>query len=221
MTAGHRGIRVLVVDDHEIVRRGVVMLLEEAPDIVVCGEAGDTHTALDVALATEPDVALIDVRLGRSSGIALVRTLCERLPETRALMLTAFADDDVVLAAMMAGAAGYLLKDADGGALLEAIRRVAAGDATLDPSVTAAIVDRLRALPDPLVDPKLARLSPREIHVLELVAGGLTNRAIAVRLVIAEKTVKNHVTSLLAKLEMSSRAEAAAHLARHGPRASH
>jgi two-component system response regulator DevR len=211
-------IRVAVVDDHEIVRHGVIMLLQDQEDIVVVGEAGNAAEALELTDRTKPDVVVMDVRLDRDSGIEVTREIRDRRPATQVIMLTSYADDDALFASIMAGAAGYLLKQIRRMDLLKAIRNVARGQSLLDPAVTAAVLDRLRRGNHLMKDEKLARLSPQEERVLQFVAEGKTNREIGEELFISEKTVKNHLSHVLAKLEVTRRAQAAAYLTRHESR---
>jgi two-component system response regulator DevR len=213
-------LRVMLVDDHEVVRGGIRALLDAADDVVVCAEAASAREAVEVAERALPDVVVMDVRLGDGSGIEATRDIRARRPQTRVLMLTSFADDEALLASIMAGAAGYVLKHIGGGDLVRAIRTVGRGESLLDP-VTAAVLEQLRSGRLTVKDEKLARLSPQEERVLSLVAAGRTNRQIGEELALAEKTVKNYVSSVLTKLEVARRAEAAAYLARHGgpPRA--
>jgi DNA-binding NarL/FixJ family response regulator len=215
-------IRVFLLDDHELVRRGIRDLLSQEDDLEVVGEAGSAHEALTRVPPTRPDVALLDVRLGddaEASGIEVCRDIRSAHPEVACVMLTSFADDEALFASIMAGAAGYLLKQVRGQDLVGAIRRVAAGESLLDPAVTARVLDRLRqpaVAPDPLAD-----LSPQERRILELISDGLTNRQIATEMYLAEKTVKNYVSRLLAKLGMARRSEAAAYAARLEERSQH
>jgi len=208
-------LRVMLVDDHEIVRDGIRAMLDAEDDIVVTAEAGTVQAAIDEADRTRPDVVVMDVRLQDGSGIEATREIRAKQPNTRVLMLTSFADDEALFASIMAGASGYVLKQVKSGDLLRAIRAVGAGDSLLDPSVTSAVLDRLRKGKHLLKDERLARLSPQEERILTLVADGLTNREIGDELRLAEKTVKNYVSSILSKLEVARRAEAAAYLARH------
>jgi two-component system, NarL family, response regulator DevR len=208
-------LRVMLVDDHEIVRDGIRAMLQAEENIVVTAEAGTVREAVDEADRTRPDVVVMDVRLSDGSGIEATREIRAAHPATRVLMLTSFADDEALFASIMAGASGYVLKQVKSGDLLRAIRAVAAGDSLLDPSVTSAVLDRLRKGKHLLRDEKLARLSPQEERILSLVADGRTNREIGEELRLAEKTVKNYVSSILSKLEVARRAEAAAYLARH------
>ena len=208
-------LRVMLVDDHEVVRSGVRALLQETEDIIVTAEAGTVREAVDEADRARPDVVVMDVRLADGSGIEATREIRARHPNTRVVMLTSFADDEALFASIMAGASGYVLKQVRGGELVRAIRTVGKGESLLDPAVTNAVLDRLRKGKRLLEDEKLARLSPQEERILGLVADGKTNREIGDELDLAEKTVKNYVSSILSKLEVARRAEAAAYLARH------
>jgi two-component system, NarL family, response regulator DevR len=208
-------LRVMLVDDHEVVRDGIRALLEGTDDIVVCAEAGSVRAAVAEAERALPDVIVMDVRLQDGSGIEATRDIRAQRPQTQVLMLTSFADDEALFASIMAGAAGYVLKQIKGGDLVRAIRTVGSGESLLDPAVTKGVLDRLRKGKHLLKDEKLARLSPQEERILGLVAAGRTNKQIGEELRLAEKTVKNYVSSILAKLEVARRAEAAAYLARH------
>ena len=208
-------LRVMLVDDHEIVRDGIRAMLQAEDDIVVTTEAGSVREAVDEADRTRPDVIVMDVRLSDGSGIEATREIRAKLPKTRVLMLTSFADDEALFASIMAGASGYVLKQVKSGDLLRAIRAVGAGESLLDPAVTNAVLDRLRKGKHLMKDERLARLSPQEERILTLVADGRTNGEIGTELRLAEKTVKNYVSSILSKLEVARRAEAAAYLARH------
>jgi two-component system response regulator DevR len=200
-------IRVFLLDDHEVVRRGIANLLETAEDIVVIGEAGTAAEALARIPASRPHVAVLDARLPDGSGIDVCRDVRSSMPEVRCLILTSYDDNDAVFAAVMAGASGYLLKEIRGANLVDAVRQVAAGKSLLDPSVTERLLTRLReGTPR---DPRLESLTEREREILTLIADGLTNRQIGERLFLAEKTVKNYVSSLLAKLGMERRTQAA------------
>jgi two-component system, NarL family, response regulator DevR len=205
-------IEVLLVDDHEVVRRGLRELLGDEPDIVVVAEAGSADEALAVAMHVEPDVAVVDVRLGEGDGVALCRELRSKPNPPRCLVLTAFDDEEAMVGAIMAGASGYLLKQVRGQDVVNAVREVAAGRSLLDPVTTARVLDKLRGPRDD----GLSQLTDRERSVLELIGDGLSNREIAERLFLAEKTVKNYVTSVLAKLGMQRRTQAAAWVARRG-----
>ncbi len=203
--------RVFLLDDHEVVRRGLRELLETEDDLVVVGEAGSAEEALNRIPPTRPDVAVLDVRLPDGDGVEVCREVRSRHPEVRCLMLTSFADDEALFQAIMAGAAGYVLKQVKGMDLVDAIRRVGAGQALLDPSVTEQVLERMRH--GPPRDERLERLSDQERRILELIAEGLTNRQIAERIHLAEKTVKNYVSNLLTKLGMQRRTQAAVYAA--------
>ncbi len=205
----------MLVDDHEVVRSGIKALLAGAVDIVVTAEACSVREAVAQAERSSPDVVVMDVRLSDGSGIEATRDIRARRPATQVLMLTSFADDDALFSSIMAGAAGYVLKQIRGDELVRAIRTVGHGGSLLDPAVTAGVLERLRKNKQFLMDEKLARLSAQEERILGLVADGSTNRQIADELGLAEKTVKNYVSSILTKLEVGRRAEAAAYLARH------
>ena len=209
-------ISVFLLDDHEIVRRGIAQLLESEGDIGVVGEAATAAQAMARIPALRPDVAILDVRLPDGEGVGVCREVRSAVsPPPACLMLTSFADDEALFASIMAGASGYVLKQVKSCDLLNAIRAVGAGDSLLDPSVTTAVLDLLRKGKQLLGDEKLARLSPQEERILEQIAGGKTNKEIGDDLSLAEKTVKNYVSSILSKLEVARRAEAAAYLARH------
>jgi DNA-binding NarL/FixJ family response regulator len=209
-------IRVFLLDDHEIVRRGVRELLEAEDDIEVVGEAGTAEEAVGRIPATSPDVAVLDVRLPDGTGVEVCREVRSRRPDLACIMLTSFADDEALFEAIMAGASGYVLKQIKGDDLVDAIRRVAAGQSLLDPHVTARVLDRLRQGPDE--DERLRGLTEQEHRILALLADGLTNRQIADDMFLAEKTVKNYVSNLLAKMGMSRRTEAAVYAARQQER---
>ena len=216
MTAGKTPtLRVMLVDDHEIVRDGIRAMLDVEDDVVVTTEAASVREAVDEADRTRPDVIVMDVRLSDGSGIEATREIRAKHPNTKVLMLTSFADDEALFASIMAGASGYVLKQVRSGDLLRAIRAVGAGESLLDPAVTNSVLDRLRKGKHLMKDERLARLSPQEERILTLVAEGRTNREIGEELRLAEKTVKNYVSSILSKLEVARRAEAAAYLARH------
>ncbi len=213
--AGTPPMRVMLVDDHEVVRNGIRAMLSTQDDIVVTAEAATVREAIDEALRTRPDVVVMDVRLADGSGIEATREIRAERPDTKVLMLTSFADDEALFASIMAGASGYVLKQVKSDELLRAIRSVAAGDSLLDPAVTSAVLERLRKGKHLMKDEKLARLSPQEERILTAISQGKTNREIGEELNLAEKTVKNYVSSILSKLEVARRAEAAAYLARH------
>lgn len=208
-------VRIMLVDDHEVVRDGLRALLQPMSDMLVVAEAGSVREALLQADRTHPDVVVMDVRLTDGSGIEATREIRARRPSTRVLMLTSFADDEALFASIMAGASGYVLKQVRGSELVHAIRTVSEGQSLLDPAVTASVLDRLRKGKHLLKDEKLSRLSPQEERILTMVADGLTNKEIGQNLHLAEKTVKNYVSTILSKLEVARRSEAAAYLARH------
>jgi DNA-binding NarL/FixJ family response regulator len=212
--AGHR-LRVMLVDDHEVVRNGIKSLLHATDDIAVVAEAATAADAVKFAEASKPDVIVMDVRLADGSGIEATREIRAARPQTQVLMLTSFADDEALFASIMAGAAGYVLKQIRSGELVSAIRSVGSGQNLLDPAVTKSVLDRLRRGKHLLRDERLARLSAQEERILTLVAEGKTNREIGDELRLAEKTVKNYLSSIMSKLEVARRAEAAAYLARH------
>jgi DNA-binding NarL/FixJ family response regulator len=204
-------IRVFLLDDHEIVRRGLRELLEAEDDLEVVGEAATAEEAFGRIPATAPNVAILDVQLPDGSGIEVCRDIRSKHPDITCIMLTSFPDDEAVYAAIMAGASGYLLKQVRGTELVDGIRRVAGGDSLLDPTVTTRVLERLRHKDD---KDELADLTEQERGILELIAEGLTNRQIGDRMFLAEKTVKNYVSNMLSKLGMSRRTEAAAYAAR-------
>jgi len=210
----HAGIRVFLVDDHEIVRRGLKGLLEAEPDIDVVGEASTAESTMNRVLVAKPEVALLDVRLPDGDGVTLCRDIRSALPDTVCLMLTAYGDDEALLGAIMAGAAGYVMKQVSGTELVGAVRSVAAGKSILDAHAAQRVMQRLRERASS-VDP-VSALSAQEKRVLDLIGEGLTNRQIAERMVLSEKTAKNYVSSLLSKLGMQRRSQAAALAARLG-----
>ena len=205
-------VRVFLLDDHDIVRRGLAHLFETAGDIDVVGEAGTAEEALSRIPPTRPDVALLDVRLPDGDGVQVCREIRSRHPEIHCLMLTSFSDDEALFDAIMAGASGFILKQVKSEEIVQAVRFVAKGQSLLDPAVTGRVLDRLRNGPEE--DERLARLSPRERNILDLIADGLTNRQISERIHLAEKTVKNYVSNLLTKLGMERRTQAAVYAAR-------
>ncbi|CAM5496143.1 response regulator transcription factor [Streptomyces atroolivaceus] len=207
-------ITVFLLDDHEVVRRGVHELLTAEEDIEVIGEAGTAADALARIPATRPDVAVLDVRLPDGSGVEVCREVRSRDENIKCLMLTSYADDEALFDAIMAGASGYVLKAIRGNELLSAVRDVAAGKSLLDPAATARVLERLREGKDGKGDDRLAGLTDQERRILDLIGEGLTNRVIGERLHLAEKTIKNYVSSLLSKLGMERRSQAAAYVAR-------
>ena len=208
-------LRVMLVDDHEVVRNGLRQMLEATGDVRIVAEAASVREAVAQAERTKPDTIVMDVRLTDGSGIEATREIRAARPETRVLMLTSFDDDEALFSSILAGASGYVLKQIQGRDLIRAIRAVANGQSLLDPAVTATVLERLRKGKHLLRDEKLARLSGQEERILALIADGLTNGEIGTRLRLAEKTVKNYVSTILSKLEVGRRAEAAAYLARH------
>jgi DNA-binding NarL/FixJ family response regulator len=205
-------ISVFLLDDHEIVRRGVKELLEAEPDITVIGEAGTAASALARIPALKPHVAVLDIRLPDGDGVSVCREIRSRMPEVACLMLTSFSDDEALFDAIMAGAAGYVLKQIRGTDLVGAVRTVASGESMLDADAASKVMARMRHQAEHS-DP-LARLSPQERKILELIGEGLTNRQIGERMYLAEKTVKNYVSGLFAKLGMERRTQAAAYASR-------
>jgi two-component system response regulator DevR len=203
-------IRVFLLDDHEVVRRGVHDLLDDEPDISVVGEAATAEQALVRVPALRPQVAVLDVRLPDGDGVSVCRELRSRMPELACLMLTSFDDEEALLDSIMAGAAGYVLKQIQGSDLVSAVRTVASGQSLLDPSATTRLMTRLRQGRQPEEEPDaLPGLTDREREILALIGEGLTNRQIGQRLFLAEKTVKNHISRLLAKLGVERRIQAA------------
>jgi DNA-binding NarL/FixJ family response regulator len=205
-------IRVFVVDDHEVVRRGIIDLLDAVDDIEIAGEAGTVEDAVGRIPGSRVDVAVLDVRLPDGSGIDIARAVRERDSSINCLMLTSFDDEDALLNAILAGAAGYLLKQVKGLDLIDAVRRVASGQSLLDPAVTERVLRAVRNREQR--DERLERLTPQEHRIVELLAEGRTNREIGADMFLAEKTVKNYVSNVLAKLGMSQRTEAAVWAAR-------
>jgi DNA-binding NarL/FixJ family response regulator len=205
--SGEGVIRVFLLDDHEVVRRGVRELLDTEDDIRVVGEADSVERALARLPAVRPDVAILDVRLPDGDGVAVCREIRSRFDNVACLMLTSFSDDEALTQAILAGALGYLLKQIRGTDIIDAVRRVAAGESLLDPTLVARVSERLRQ--PPAEDERLARLTGQERRILALIADGLTNREIADQMHLAEKTVKNYVSHLLAKLGMERRTQAA------------
>lgn len=216
MTDGNT-IRVMLCDDHEIVREGLRTLIGRTAGMNVVGEAATMHEAIETAAKARPDVVIMDIRLPDGSGVEACREIREARPETGVIMLTSYADDEAVFASIVAGAAGYLLKQTRGQAVVDAIQAVANGRSLLDPDVTGKVLERVRRGRDD-EDPGLASLTDQERKVLEQLAEGKTNREIGGVLFLSEKTVKNYVSRILDKLGLARRAEAAAYVAKHRPR---
>ena len=207
-------LRVLIVDDHEVVREGLRSLLNRRQAITVVGEAGSVAEAVGEAARLEPDVVIMDVRLPDGSGVEACREIRQVRPDVKVIMLTSYADDEAVFASILAGAAGYLLKQTRGQALAEAIEAVARGGSLLDPAVTQKVLERVRTLGSGGPDDVLASLSEQEQKILLLIADGKTNKEIAEEIFLSDKTVKNYVSSILSKLNLRRRSEAAAFIAR-------
>jgi len=205
-------LRILLVDDHEVVRQGIKAMIDAQDDMVVVGEAGTAEEGVRRVGYDEPDVVVLDVRLPDASGVEACREIRSRFPDVKVLMLTSFADEEALMSAILAGAAGYVLKRVKGTELVEDIRRVGSGESLLDPEMTQRLFERLRA--GPKSDPLLGRLSDQEREIVFRIAEGKTNRQIAEEMFLAEKTVKNYVSNLLSKLGMSRRSEVAAYVAR-------
>lgn len=208
-------IKVLIVDDHEVVRMGLRSLLNREGSVEVVGEAGSLAEAVDSASRFTPDVAVMDVRLPDGSGVEACREIRAKNPKVQVIMLTSYADDEAVLASIMAGAAGYFLKQTRGKELIRAIETVAAGQSLLDPAVTQTVLDRMKRLASGHPPDEITQLSAQERKVLALVADGKTNKEIANTLGLSDKTVKNYLSNIFSKLNLSRRAEAAAYFARH------
>ncbi len=205
-------LKVLLVDDHEVVRTGLRAMIDAQPDMTVVGEAGTSEDGVRHVGFHSPDVVVLDVRLPDGSGVEACREIRSRFPEVRVLMLTSFADEEALLAAILAGASGYVLKRVKGTDLVEDIRRVGSGESLLDPAMTERLFERLRS--GPKDDPLLSQLSNQELAIVQHIAEGKTNKQIADEMFLAEKTVKNYVSNLLTKMGMSRRSEAAAYVAR-------
>lgn len=208
--------RVLICDDHEVVREGLLGLIGRQPGLTVVGEAGTVSDAIEMAARARPDVVIMDVRLPDGSGVEACRAIREARPETKVIMLTSYADDEALFASILAGASGYLLKQTRGQAVVDAITTVAGGKSLLDPEITGKVLERLRETR--AEDPALASLTDQERKVVIGLAEGKTNRAIGEELFLSEKTVKNYVSRILDKLGLARRAEAAAYMAKHKPR---
>lgn len=208
----------MVVDDHEIVRQGLRSLLEAEEDIEVVAEADSGPRAVAMTRTRQPQVIVMDVRMPDGGGVEACRALRDLNPAISVIMLTSYSDDEALFSSIMAGAAGFVLKQIRGHDLVEAIRRVGKGESLLDPRVTKRVLERLRKAKFEERDPRIARLSPQEERILDMIGQGLTNREIAGRIHLSDKTVKNYVSAILHKLEVSRRAEAASYAARVRPR---
>lgn len=209
------GFRVLLVDDHQVVRLGVRTLIDDQPGMRVVGEAGTVRQAVSRARELVPDIVVLDIRLPDGSGVDACRQIKADLPETRVIVLTSFPDDEVILDAIACGADGYVLKQIGSAELVDALRRVGRGESLLDPSVTDQVFARMRALRQHEWAQAFADLSAREMQILARVTNGQTNREIGDVLCLSEKTVRNYVSSILSKLNLTSRVQAAAYAARH------
>jgi DNA-binding NarL/FixJ family response regulator len=207
-------LKVMLVDDHEIVRQGLRALLEAEDDIEVVAEADSGTSAVSLASAHQPDVVVMDVRMPGGSGVEACRAIRDERPDAQVIMLTSFSDDEALFNSIMAGAAGFVLKQIRGRDLIDAIRTVGGGRSLLDPDVTKRVLERLRKAKFDEKDPKMARLSPQEERILDMIGEGLTNREIAERIHLSDKTVKNYVSTILQKLEVARRAEAASYVTR-------
>jgi two-component system, NarL family, response regulator DevR len=205
-----RQFRVMLVDDHAVVRRGLIDLLSERPEIAIVGEAGSVKQAVEEAARTQPDVVVMDLRLPDGSGVEACREIRSARPETRVLILTSHADQNALFAAVMAGASGYLLKDLNPASIQEAVLTVGSGGSLLDPQMATDVLERLRkGQANHPADDAFSQLSPQEERILEMIADGLTNGGIATKLGLAEKTVKNYVSQIYAKLNVERRSQAA------------
>jgi two-component system response regulator DevR len=213
--APSRVFRILVVDDHEVVRQGLVALLDRRESFQVVAEAGTVAEAIEQAQRVRPDIVIMDVRLPDGSGIEACREIRAELPETRIVMLTSFPDEEAVLSAIVAGASGYLLKQVRARDLVAALEAVGRGESLLDPAVTEKVLDRVRRIATGTYTDELAQLTSQERKILLLVAEGKTNKEIAAEIFLSDKTVKNYVSSILSKLNLERRAQAAAFMARH------
>jgi two-component system, NarL family, response regulator DevR len=209
-----RSLRLLVVDDHEIVRQGLVSLLDRRPGFEVVAQAGSVAESIDKARAHQPDIVVMDVRLPDGSGVEACRAIRAELPETRVIMLTSFPDDEAVLSAIVAGASGYLLKQIRARDLVAALEAVGRGESLLDPAVTERVLERVRRIASGDADDVLSVLTPQERKILLLVAEGKTNKEIAGEVFLSDKTVKNYVSSILSKLNLERRGQAAAFMAK-------
>ncbi|HET7169255.1 MAG TPA: response regulator transcription factor [Candidatus Limnocylindrales bacterium] len=214
-TPAARPLRLLVVDDHEVVRQGLVALLDRRDGFQVVAEAGTVADAVEAARRYQPDIVIMDVRLPDGSGIEACRTIRSELPDTRIVMLTSYPDDEAVLSAIVAGASGYLLKQIRARDLVAALETVGRGESLLDPAVTEKVLERVRRIASGTYGDDLSQLTTQEQKILALVAEGKTNKEIAAEVFLSDKTVKNYVSSILSKLNLERRAQAAAFMAKH------
>ena len=210
-----RPLRVVVVDDHEVVRQGLVALLDRREGFQVVAEAGTVAESIEVTRRHRPDIVVMDVRLPDGSGVEACRDIRAEFPETRVVMLTSYPDDEAVLSAIVAGASGYLLKQIRARDLVAALEAVGRGDSLLDPAVTEKVLERVRRIAAGAIDDELSALTDQERKILMLVAEGKTNKQIAADVFLSDKTVKNYVSSILSKLDLERRAQAAAFVAKH------
>ncbi len=210
-------IRILLVDDHEVVREGLRALLSRREGFQIVGQAGSVAESIAEAERMRPDIIVMDVRLPDGSGIEACREIREAMPETKVIILTSYADDDAVFASILAGASGYVLKQTRGRALADAIEAVARGESLLDPVVTQKVMERLRTANERRASDPLDALNDQEHKIIELIAEGKTNKEIAAEVFLSDKTVKNYVSSILTKLNLRRRSEAAAYIARREP----
>ena len=206
--------KIMLVDDHEIVRQGIRSLLEAEKDLEVIAEASGGQQAIEMVRTLQPDVVVMDVRMPDGGGVEACRAIKDEVPGIQVIMLTSFSDDEALFNSIMAGASGFVLKQIRGNDLVEAIRTVGRGESLLDPGVTARVLERLRKAKFDDRDPKLSRLSPQEERILDFIGEGLTNREIAAQIHLSDKTVKNYVSTILQKLEVARRAEAASYVTR-------
>lgn len=208
-------LRIVLVDDHEIVRLGLKTLLSRYPQFEVVADAGDAREALDQVRRHEPDVVVMDIRLPGKNGVEATREITEKYPDVKVIMLTSYADEDILFDAIAAGASGYVLKQIGSDDLVRALEQVGRGESLLDPAVTQKVFQRVRQNARKAEDAAFGALTEQELHILALVTEGMTNKEIAAKVYLSEKTVRNYVSSILSKLDVSSRAEAAAYAVRH------
>jgi len=208
-------LRIILVDDHEIVRLGLKTLLSRYPQFEVVADAGDAREALEQVRRHQPDVVVMDIRLPGRNGVEATREIVEKYPDVKVIILTSYADEDILFDAIAAGAAGYVLKQIGSEDLVRALEQVGRGESLLDPAVTQKVFQRVRQDARKAEDAAFGALTEQELHILALVTEGMTNKEIAAKVYLSEKTVRNYVSSILSKLDVSSRAEAAAYAVRH------